>query len=171
MQFYLRFLIKFFEIWAMMCRCHFHYNFPSLSLKHDLWHIGASSCTIPHQIHWNVTFDGQCHLLYNSVSNLLKYDKWGVAAVSFTMPYQIHWDMTYDVQVPFPTNPDQFIDICLVTHRCHVPIKFIETWLITCRCHFPYKCWSSSLKHDLWRVDAIFSTIPYQILWNLGYDV
>ena len=105
-QFPLQFLIKIIVIWPMAAMGHFHYNSSLKSSKYDLWLLWAISITIPHQNHWNMTYDYyepfslqflikiierwpttvMGHFQYNSLSKSLKYDR----AISFTCPYQNH---------------------------------------------------------------------------------
>ena len=64
----------------------------SKSSKYDLWLLGAISFTVPHQNHWNMTFqcEGQFPLqLPIKIIRLL-------GAFSFTIPYQNHRNMTCD---------------------------------------------------------------------------
>ena len=49
-------------------------------------------------------------------------------------------------------------------------INSIEIWPMSNMGHFLYNFLWDSLEYDLWHVDAISSTLPYPIHWNMTYD-
>ena len=148
----------FIEIWPSTYRCHFLTKSLSHSLKYDIRSIEAISCTIPYEIHRNMTYEVQ--VMFSST------------------PYQILWNIIYDMEMPCPLQfLISFAQLWHISDKCYFPYNSSSNplkygpwtawdnwWHIFQFFHFLQKTLSRSSKYDVRWIDAIFFTIPYGIL-------